>query len=66
VKDLAATLAALAARGFQAADPPFEIPDGSCQRFHDPSGNALAILQRDHPDALVAAYQDPGNPHSQR
>jgi Protein of unknown function (DUF2804) len=26
----------------------------------------LFLLQVDHPDALVAAYQDPGNPHAQR
>ena len=64
VKDLAATLAALAARGFHAEGPPFEVPDGPCQRFDDPSGNALAILQIDRPDALVAAYHDPGTPHA--
>ena len=66
VKDLAATLATLAARGFRAEGPPFEIPDGPCQRFHDPSGNALALLQIDRPNALVAAHEDPSNPHVQR
>lgn len=66
VKNLSATVAALASRGFKADGPPFEVPDGPCQRFHDPSGNALALLQLDRPDALVAAYEDCGNPHAQR
>jgi hypothetical protein len=66
VGNLAGTVAALTARGFRAEGPPFEVPDGPCQRFQDPSGNALALLQIDRPDALVAAYANPGNPHARR
>jgi hypothetical protein len=47
-------------------EAPFGIPDGPCQRFHDPSGNALALLQMDRPNALGAAYEDRGNPHALR
>ena len=61
VKDLAAATAALAARGWKPDGERFEIPDGPCYRFTDPSGNPLAIYQDDHPDKLPRAYADPGN-----
>lgn len=34
------------------------VPDGPCLVLHDRSGNELALLQQDHPDAMQHAYQD--------
>lgn len=56
VADLERTAAELKARGWRPEGPAFEVPDGPCYRFHDPSGNPLAILQIIRPDALVQAY----------
>ena len=39
-------------RGWKPEGEEFEIPEGPCYRFNDPSGNALAILQIVRPGVL--------------
>jgi predicted enzyme related to lactoylglutathione lyase len=56
VGDLAAALAALKARGWAPSRGPFEIPDGPCYVFQDPTGNEMALVGDSRPDALSAAY----------
>ena len=38
------------------------VPDGPCLVLHDPSGNEIALLQQDRPEAMPSAYQDMTNP----
>ena len=38
------------------------VPAGPCLVLHDRSGNELALLQQDRPDAMQSAYQDLTNP----
>ena len=59
VADLDATCDALRARGWTPAAGPFEVPDGPCYTFADPSGNPIALLGAVRPDALTRAYADP-------
>jgi predicted enzyme related to lactoylglutathione lyase len=61
VQDLQAVVRDLRGRGWQSSGGPFEIPDGPCYLFRDPSGNELGLLGLTRPDALVAAYADPAN-----
>ena len=39
-------------RGWKPEGEEFEIPEGPCYRFNDPSGNALAILEIVRPGVL--------------
>ena len=39
-------------RGWKPLGEQFEIPEGPCYRFNDPSGNPLALLQITRPNAL--------------
>ena len=39
-------------RGWRPEGEEFEIPEGPCYRFNDPSGNALAILEIVRPGVL--------------
>jgi predicted enzyme related to lactoylglutathione lyase len=52
VPDLDATVRGLEARGWKPEAGPFEIPDGPCYQFRDPSGNQLAVFGNVRPDAL--------------
>jgi predicted enzyme related to lactoylglutathione lyase len=61
VADLDATVAALKARGWQSEGEAFEIPNGTCYRFADPSGNPYALFQNDRPSAMEQAYADKDN-----
>jgi hypothetical protein len=61
VADLDVTIAALKARGWQSEGEAFEIPNGPCYRFVDPSGNPYALFQNDRPEAMERAYADPDN-----
>lgn len=54
VADLEATVKELRARGWTPEAGPFEIPDGPCYTFRDPSGNQIALLGNERPDALMA------------
>jgi hypothetical protein len=66
VADLDATAVALIARGWQSEGEAFEIPNGPCYRFTDPSGNPYALFQNDRPDAMERAYADLTNPRAIR
>jgi predicted enzyme related to lactoylglutathione lyase len=66
VADLRAAVADLQARGWHSAGDRFEIPNGPCYRFEDPSGNHLAVFQNDRPEAMARAYADPDNPNALR
>ena len=39
-------------RGWKPEGEPFEIPEGPCYRFNDPSGNPLALLEIVRPNVL--------------
>jgi predicted enzyme related to lactoylglutathione lyase len=61
VEDLERVAQDLGRRGWRPASGPFDIPDGPCYVFADPSGNQLAVFGNVRPDALVRSYQDPDN-----
>ena len=52
VEDLAATERTLRARGWEPEGVAFEVPDGPCYLFKDPSGNELVVLGFERPHAL--------------
>src|SRR5262249_2272259 len=66
VADLDGTVKALLARGWRSEGEAFEIPNGPCYRFADPSGNPYALFQNDSPGAMERAYADPDNPNAIR
>ena len=66
VADLGATIRELRARGWQPQGARFEIPNGPCQTFADPSGNQFAIFEDVRPGAMEGAYADPANLHAVR
>jgi predicted enzyme related to lactoylglutathione lyase len=66
VEDLDATVADLKSRGWQSEGDRFEIPNGPCYRFHDPSGNPLALFQNLRPDSMELAFADKDNPKAIR
>ena len=43
---------ALRQKGWKPEGEQFEIPEGPCYRFNDPSGNLLALLQITRPNVL--------------
>lgn len=49
VGSLKATAKELKGKGWKPESGPFEIPNGPCYLFKDPSGNQLAIFQDDGP-----------------
>ena len=49
VADLKRTTRDLRSRGWKPEGRPFEIPNGPCVVFDDPSGNRLGIFQNDRP-----------------
>ena len=66
VENLAATVEELKRRGWQSEGDRFELPNGPCYKFIDPSGNPLAIIQNDRPDAMERAYADMENKNAIR
>jgi predicted enzyme related to lactoylglutathione lyase len=61
VADLEAVVKELRARGWQSEGEAFDIPNGRCYRFSDPSGNPYALFQNDRPEAMERAYADTDN-----
>lgn len=49
VRDLKGVAATLRKRGWKADGRPFEIPNGPCYAFEDPSGNRLGIFENTRP-----------------
>lgn len=66
VADLKATAEALRGRGWRPQGASFEIPNGPCHTFVDPSGNPFAIFEDVRPNAMEGAYADPTNRHAVR
>src|SRR2546422_10206094 len=52
VDNLKAVSEELRQRGWKPEGEQFEIPEGPCYRFNDPSGNPLALLQITRPNVL--------------
>jgi predicted enzyme related to lactoylglutathione lyase len=66
VASLEAAAENLKKRGWTSEGEAVETPNGRAYIFQDPSGNPLAILQNERPDALERAYADKTNEHAIR
>ena len=66
VTDLDAAIAHLEASSFEYHGETAGTPDGPVHLFQDPTGNEIALLQQDRPNALAAAYEDPTNTNAVR
>lgn len=55
VDGLPARVKALRAKGWRPQGPPFEVPDGLCRMFRDPSGNDVCLMQETRPNAFGVA-----------
>ena len=66
VEDLEKTVADLKQRGWQSDGDSFEIPNGPCYRFTDPSGNQMAIFQNLRPQRMEQSFAEPDNPNAIR
>lgn len=66
VDDLKATVAAMAKAGWEPEGPLFEVPNGPCRMFKDPSGNEVCLMLETRPGAMESAYADPDNPNAVR
>jgi len=56
VRSLAASVEWLRATGWFDTAVQVGVPDGPCVVLRDPSGNEVALLQQDRPDAMQQAY----------
>lgn len=54
VKDLEARVRQLKPKGWIPEGPMFEVPDGECRLFKDPSGNELCLMEETRPNAFGA------------
>ena len=61
VKSLEDTVGELKKRKCSPESGPFEIPNGPCYIFKDPSGNQFALFQDLRPNTMEVAYTDPDN-----
>jgi predicted enzyme related to lactoylglutathione lyase len=66
VADLDAAISHLRASSFEYHGETAGTPDGPVHLFRDPSGNEIALLQQDRPNALAAAYADPTHENAVR
>ncbi|MEY2434590.1 MAG: hypothetical protein QOC92_4315 [Acidimicrobiaceae bacterium] len=62
VRSLSVTSEWLKATGWLESATRVGVPDGPCLVLHDRSGNELALLQQDRPEAMQSAYHDMTNP----
>lgn len=62
VEEIDPLIRELKKRGWKADAGPFEIPDGPCYTFRDPSGNPLAVFQNDRPNALQRSESSEAKP----
>ena len=58
VDDLKAVSEELRKKGWEPLGERFEIPEGPCYRFNDPSGNPLALLEITRPNVLGKITQE--------
>jgi hypothetical protein len=63
VRSLAASIEWLRATGWWETAVQVGVPDGPCVVLRDPSGNEVALLQQDRPDAMQQAYDASTRPH---
>ena len=62
VDDIEATAAALRKRGWKPDSGPFEIPNGPCYTWKDPTGNAYAFFQDVRPQVMSFIVAEKGVP----
>ena len=60
IEDLDEALEWVEATGWAATTQRVEVPDGPCLVLEDRSGNHLALLRQDRPDALGKTYRERG------
>ena len=60
VENLKATVKEFRSRGWQPDGEEFEIPNGPCYLFKDPSANEMAIFQDVHPRLLESGFRETG------
>ena len=58
VDDLQAVSKELRQKGWKPEGERFEIPEGPCYRFNDPSGNPLALLEITRPKVLESITEE--------
>ncbi len=58
IQDLAATSKQVREKGWKPEGESFEIPEGPCYRFNDPSGNPLALLEVVRPNVFGPSFED--------
>jgi len=58
VDGLEAVSKALRQKGWKPEGERFEIPEGPCYRFNDPSGNPLALLEITRPNVLGKVIEE--------
>ena len=63
VDDLEAVSKVLRQRGWKPEGERFEIPEGPCYRFNDPSGNPLALLEITRPNVLGKIIEEKERRH---
>ena len=56
VENLKASVGKLKSRGWQPEGEEFEIPNGPCYLFKDPSGNQMALFQEVRPRLLESGF----------
>ena len=66
VANLTETARMLTERGWKPDGERFEIPNGPCYLFHDPSGNPFALFEDVRPSAMEHAFADEHNPRAVR
>ncbi len=58
IEDLTAASKQLRKKGWKPEGESFEIPEGPCYRFNDPSGNPLALLEVVRPNVFGSSFED--------
>ncbi|HUR61468.1 MAG TPA: hypothetical protein VM286_03785 [Candidatus Thermoplasmatota archaeon] len=53
VDDLKVTVEAMAKVGWEPEGPAFEVPNGPCRMFKDPSGNEVCLMMETRPDPFA-------------
>jgi len=66
VDDLKATVQAMQKAGWEPEGPLFEVLNGPCRMFKDPSGNEVCLMLETRPGAMDHAYADPSNENAVR